>query len=58
MDKWNDELAAIQEKVDKVESICEQEIALDLETLETQRKDAQVSFKPRHENTYSPYCSP
>jgi len=38
--RWNDQLVTIQEEVSKVESICEQEIAPDLETLEQQRKEA------------------
>lgn len=40
--KWQDEMATIQEEVQKVESVCEQEIAPDLEALEKQKKDAQV----------------
>jgi len=40
--RWNDQLVTIQEEVSKVESICEQEIAPDLETLEQQRMEAKV----------------
>jgi len=40
--RWNDQLATIQEEVSKVESICEQEVAPDLERLEQQRKEAKV----------------
>lgn len=37
-------MATIQEEVQKVESVCEQEIAPDLEALEKQKKDAQVGW--------------
>lgn len=40
--RWNDQLATFQEEVSKVESICEQEVAPDLERLEQQRKEAKV----------------
>ena len=40
--RWNDQLVTIQGEVSKVESICEQEIAPDLETLEQQRNEAKV----------------
>lgn len=42
--KWYDDLAAINEEVEKVESICQQEISPDVETLERQRKEAKVDF--------------
>lgn len=42
--KWYDDLAAINEEVEKVESICQQEISPDTETLERQRKEAKVDF--------------
>ena len=42
---WNDQLVTIQEEISKVETICEQEIAPDLETLEQQRKEAKVVFE-------------
>lgn len=42
--RWNDQLVTIQEDVSKVEIICEQEIAPDLETLEQQRKEAKVGL--------------
>lgn len=40
--RWHDDLAAIQEEVQKVESVCEQQMAPDLEALDKQKKDAQV----------------
>lgn len=40
--RWNDQLATIQEEVSKVESVCEQEITPDLDTLEQQRKEVKV----------------
>ena len=42
--KWYDDLAAINEEVEKVESICQQEISPDMDTLERQRKEAKVDF--------------
>lgn len=42
--KWYDDLAAINEEVEKVESICQQEISPDMDTFETQRKEAKVGF--------------
>ena len=45
--RWNDQLETIQEKVVKVESVCEQEIAPDLDTLEKQRREAQVRSTSR-----------
>lgn len=42
--KWYDDLAAINEEVEKVESICQQEISPDMDILERQRKEAKVGF--------------
>ena len=42
--KWYDDLAAINEEVEKVESICQQEISPDMDTFERQRKEAKVGF--------------
>ena len=42
--KWYDDLAAINEEVEKVESICQQGISPDMDALERQRKEAKVGF--------------
>ena len=44
MDKLEKQLAAIQEDLAKVESICEQEIAPDFETLEKQKTESKVNL--------------
>lgn len=40
--RWQDELAVLHEEFEKAESICQQEYAPDVDTLEKQKKDAQV----------------
>ncbi|XP_015765376.1 PREDICTED: dystrophin-like [Acropora digitifera] len=39
--RWQDELAVLHEEFEKAESICQQEYAPDVDTLEKQKKDAQ-----------------
>ena len=40
--RWQDELTVLHEEFEKAESICQQEYASDVDTLEKQKKDAQV----------------
>ena len=43
--RWNDQLVTLQEEVTKVERVCEQQIAPDLDTLEKQKREAKVRFE-------------